>query len=267
VRLSPGIDKEQVRTIEIILDASNSMWGQINGKAKIEIARHVLSTLIETIPDGFHIGLRIYGHRLPINDTKACSDSELVIPIGAPDRVALLNTVKGISPKGRTPLVYSLLQTPHDFKGHPAGTVILISDGIESCDGRIEDVLKALQASGIDLNVHIIGFDVKERNAREQLEAAANALGGRYFDAGDASTLTAALERTLKIEYHVLAADGSTAARGIAGGEPVTLEAGDYRLRVLLEPQSAETSVNITPGKPVVVKVLRDKNEWKIETE
>jgi hypothetical protein len=267
VRLAPGIDKEQVRTIEIILDASNSMWGQINGKAKIEIARQVLSTLIETIPDGFHIGLRIYGHRWAINDTKACSDSELVIPIGAPDRAALLNTVRGVTPKGRTPLVHSLLQTPEDFKGHPAGTVILISDGIESCDGRIEDVVKALHASGIDLNVHIIGFDVKERNAREQLETAANALGGRYFDAGDASALTAALERTLKIEYQVLAADGSIAARGVAGGEPVTLEAGDYRIRVLLEPWFAESAITISSGKSAVVKVSRDKNEWKIEIE
>lgn len=267
VHLSPGIDKEQVRTIEIILDASNSMWGQINGKAKIEIARQVLSTLIETIPDGFHMGLRIYGHRWPINDTKACSDSELVIPIGAPDRAALLNTVKGISPKGRTPLVHSLLQTPQDFKGHPAGTVILISDGIESCDGRIDDVVKALHASGIDLNVHIIGFDVKERSAREQLETAAHALGGRYFDAGDAHALAAALERTLKIEYHVLTADGSVVARGLAGGEPVTLEAGDYRIRILLEPLFAESAISIAPGKSAVVKVLRDKNEWRIETE
>ncbi|NLD37472.1 MAG: hypothetical protein GX654_11440 [Desulfatiglans sp.] len=267
VRLSPGIDKEQVRTIEIILDASNSMWGQINGKAKIEIARQVLSSLIETIPDGFYIGLRIYGHRWPINDARACSDSELVIPIGAPDRAALLNTVKGISPRGRTPLFYSLLQTPQDFKGIPSGTVILISDGIESCDGRIDDVVKTLHASGIDLNVHIIGFDVKERNAREQLETAANALGGRYFDAGDSKALAAALERTLKIEYQVIAADSSVAARGVAGGDPVTLEAGDYRIRVLLEPLFAESAIKIEPGKSIVVKVLRDNKEWNIQAE
>jgi hypothetical protein len=240
------------------------MWGQINGKAKIEIARQVLSTLIETIPDGYHIGLRIYGHRWPINDKRACSDSELVIPISAPDRAALLNTVKGISPKGRTPLVYSLLQTPQDFKGLPAGTVILISDGIESCDGRIDDVVKTLQASGIDLNVHIIGFDLKERNAREQLEIAAHALGGRYFDAGDANALTAALERTLKIEYQVFASDGSVAARGVAGGEPVTLEAGDYRVRVLFEPKLAESAIKIESGKSIKVNVVKENNEWKI---
>lgn len=267
VRLSDGLDKERVRTVEIILDASNSMWGQINGKAKIEIARQVLGTLIETIPDGFHTGLRIYGHRWPIKDSRACIDSELVIPIGPPDRAALLSTVKGISPKGRTPLVYSLLQAPQDFKGLPKGTVILISDGIESCDGKIDDVVKAFSASGIDLNVHIIGFDVKEKNAREQLESAAHALGGRYFDAGDAHALASALDRTLKIEYQVLASDGSVAARGVAGGEPVTLEAGDYRLRVLLEPHFAETAISIIQGKPVVVKVLREKNEWKIETD
>jgi hypothetical protein len=63
----------------------------------------------------------------------------------------------------------------------------------------------------------------------------------------------------------VIAADGSVAARGIAGGEPVTLDAGDYRIRVLLEPKFAESAIKIEPGKSIKVKVLREKNEWKIE--
>ena len=34
----------------IILDASGSMWGQIDGEAKISIARRVLSDVLDTSP-------------------------------------------------------------------------------------------------------------------------------------------------------------------------------------------------------------------------
>ncbi|MFH2045215.1 MAG: hypothetical protein ABIK92_08705 [Pseudomonadota bacterium] len=35
------------------LDASGSMWGQIDGKAKIVIAKEVLNDLIDTMPQDF----------------------------------------------------------------------------------------------------------------------------------------------------------------------------------------------------------------------
>jgi hypothetical protein len=46
----------------LVLDASGSMWGQIDGKAKIEIAKEVMAELIDSIPSD-QTGLMVYGHR------------------------------------------------------------------------------------------------------------------------------------------------------------------------------------------------------------
>lgn len=49
--------------IELVLDISGSMWGQIQGVAKIEIAREVLEALLKSFPKDASLGVRVYGHR------------------------------------------------------------------------------------------------------------------------------------------------------------------------------------------------------------
>jgi hypothetical protein len=265
VVLAAGAEKERVRTVELVLDASNSMWGQVEGRSKIEIAREALRSVVEGLPEGVHLGLRIYGHRWPRTDARACADSELVIPIGPLDRAALLRQVQGVTPRGRTPLVYSLQQTPNDFQGLPRGTVILVSDGIESCDGRLEDIVQAVRRHGLDLTVHIVGFDIREHGARAELERLANALGGRYFDATSAGQLTESLERTLRLEYEVLDAKGAVVARGLAGGDAVTLDSGEHTLRVLLEPTPVEARIRVAPGARKALTLSHRGGRWHLD--
>ena len=62
----------------IILDASGSMWGQIDGRAKLEIARETLGTVLSGLPAESEIGLMAYGHR----SKGDCGDIELVVPPG-----------------------------------------------------------------------------------------------------------------------------------------------------------------------------------------
>ena len=47
----------------LVLDASGSMWGQIDGTAKITIAQEVIGGLLETLPADQELGLTAYGHR------------------------------------------------------------------------------------------------------------------------------------------------------------------------------------------------------------
>jgi Ca-activated chloride channel family protein len=49
--------------ILFILDGSNSMWGQIDGTAKIETAKSVLNDSLSDLGEGVVPGLMIYGHR------------------------------------------------------------------------------------------------------------------------------------------------------------------------------------------------------------
>ena len=66
---------ERSMHVMLILDASGSMWGQIGGKAKITIAKEVLSDLIQELPSDLQVGLTVYGHR----QKEDCNDVEELV--------------------------------------------------------------------------------------------------------------------------------------------------------------------------------------------
>ncbi len=264
VDFEKGAEKEAAQNVEIIMDASNSMWGQIGGEAKISIARKVLAQIINGLPETMNVGLRVYGHRYGLNDKRACTDTELLVPIKLLDRTALIETVNKIQLKGKTPLVYSVLEAIKDFEEIPNGSIILVTDGIESCGGDIKSIGPAVKKSGLELRVHIVGFDIREKEARAELEAIAKSTEGRYLDAQDAAGLLSALEQTLKIEFVVLNEKGEEAGRGLIGGEEIKLKEGTYTLRILLAPKPLETKVVIQPGRRQSYTLKKEAGAWKL---
>jgi len=255
---------ETAKNIELIFDASNSMWGQIGGEAKISIARKVLTQIINGLPDSLSVGLRVYGHRYGLNDPKACTDTELLIPIGPIAKPQLIDTVNKIQLKGKTPLVLSVLEAIKDFEKLANGSVILITDGIESCNGDIKSIAPAIKKSGLELNVHIVGFDIKEKEARAELESIAKSTEGRYLDAKNAGELLLALEQTLRVEYQVLDEKGQEVASGTVGGEPVKLKEGTYTIRILLAPKPLETKITLRPGEQAAGILKKEAETWKL---
>ena len=76
--LLPSIALAEGKSI-IVLDGSGSMWGQIDGRAKLEIAREALAEVLSGLPAETEIGLMAYGHR-----TKGdCAGIELIVPPAA----------------------------------------------------------------------------------------------------------------------------------------------------------------------------------------
>lgn len=49
-------DRSAAPTV-LVIDASNSMWGRIDGRAKMEIAREAVSSLVGTLPKGARLGM------------------------------------------------------------------------------------------------------------------------------------------------------------------------------------------------------------------
>lgn len=177
--------KETPSPILFIYDASGSMWGQIQGKSKITIASEVLSTAVNNLPDNQKIGFVAYGHRKEGD----CKDVEFLVDVENGTKAEVIQAVKGIKPLGKTPLAYSALQVIEKLRQSKLkATIILITDGIESCDGNICDVIKAAKNEGIDFKLHIIGFGLKDEDT-EQLKCAAEAGDGNYYNAEDASDL------------------------------------------------------------------------------
>jgi hypothetical protein len=265
VLFEKGAEKEAAKNVEMILDASNSMWGQIGGVAKISIAKDVLGQIIDGLPAEMNVGLRLYGHRYGLNDRRACQDTELKVPISPIDKDHLIEIIGTIQPKGKTPLVYSVLQAGNDFKNIPNGSIILITDGIESCEGDINSIAPALNELGIDLKVHIVGFDIKEAEARAELEAIAKSTDGTYLDAKDSEELLSSLEQTLQVEYEILDEQGQSVAKGFVGGEALEIMEGSYTLRLLVEPELFETPITVEPGIKSTFTLTKVNDKWTIK--
>ena len=71
-------------------------------------------------------------------------------------------------------------------------TLVLVSDGKETCQGDPCALVKSLKGKGIKLKTHVIGFDVTDEE-KQQLACIAEAGGGKYFTAKSADQLKLAL--------------------------------------------------------------------------
>jgi len=178
----------------IIFDASGSMWGQINGVPKITIAKDALKSVVKGWNENSELGLMAYGHRRKGD----CSDIQTLVPTAKIDKNRIINAVMNISPKGKTPISRSLKKAANELKyTEDRATVILISDGKETCDPNPCGTAKALKKQGIDFVAHVIGFNVDRRTDKE-LECIAKATGGEYFSAKNANELNKAVKEVAK---------------------------------------------------------------------
>ena len=165
-----------------ILDGSNSMWGQIEGEAKILSAQNVLSELLNDLPGDIQTGLIVYGHR----KKGSCKDIEVLSGIGESSIDVLTKKINALKPKGKTPIAGALQKSLHVLSKYKQdnNNVVLISDGIESCNGDPCAAAKALVDAGINARVHVVGFDVNEEG-RKQLKCIPEMGNGKYFNAAN----------------------------------------------------------------------------------
>jgi len=190
--LGSALCSAQTSTL-FILDGSGSMWGQVEGRAKIDIARQVLGDLTARLPADVQAGLLVYGH----NRKDDCDDIELVAPLGS-DHAAIGSALKGINPKGMTPITGALHRAVENFRTQEgASSIVVVSDGKETCGGDPCSAAREAIATGISLRIHVIGFDVTPEET-QQLTCIAEEGNGKYFAAANAEQLVSALAEVEK---------------------------------------------------------------------
>ena len=152
---------EPTSRILFIFDASNSMAGQWDGARKIDMAREVLFEIVDSLEQlgNVELGLRVYGHQSPV-PPQDCSDTKLEVPFGPSNASMIRQKLRYINPKGTTPIAHSLELAPGDFPpcNNCRNIILLITDGIEACDGDPCKVSQGLQRRGIILRPFVIGI-------------------------------------------------------------------------------------------------------------
>jgi Mg-chelatase subunit ChlD len=270
----PPLPVQLLPAYDLIVDSSGSMAEPMEGKPKIDAAKRVVSELLAAMPSEAQVGLRLYGHwgvwlprktdpgasPLKTDDPRLDSDSELVVPIGLlkqDQRDKLKKWIDWALPRGKTPLVYSLLQARSDFPAAWTGpkTVILVSDGLETCGGKLSDVEAAYQGTDFGVVIHVVGFDIRETEAEEQLRAIARAGRGEYFSAADSSALARALRQAVANSAFRLYDDSGTTLidRGLINGPAVELPPGKYM---------ASADVDGAPRVPIELNSGQSTELW-----
>ena len=165
----------------IVLDASKSMNEDAgNGGTRLDAAKKAVGTLVDRLPEGVPLGLRVYGSKVSeASRAEGCRDTELTVPVGPLDKAALRGTVNALEGKGRTPIGNSLLAVPDDL-GSAEGrrSVVLVTDGGDNC--APPDPCKAAEQvakRGVDLSISVVGFQVNDR-VRAQLRASPRPAAG-----------------------------------------------------------------------------------------
>lgn len=177
----------------IILDASGSMWAQIDGKPKLEIARESLRTVLQSVPTDDDIGFMAYGHR----EKGSCDDIQLIVPPQAGSGSAISAAADSLKFLGKTPLTAAVKQAAEALKyTEDKATVVLITDGLETCGGDPCALGKELEASGVDFTADVVGFGLTADEGR-QIACLADNTGGKYIQASDEKALQEALAETV----------------------------------------------------------------------
>lgn len=211
-----------------ILDASGSMQAQMQGKSMMDWAKAAIKSSLTSVPQSAYVGLRVYGHRIEKTQRdQSCKDSELMVPIDKGNAQKISQLVDQINPKGWTPIAYSLEQTINDFSKYreALNTIILVSDGIETCDGNPIAAAQKLKDAGFKLKIFTVGFNV-DAAAKKQLQDLANKFNGTYSDAKDGASLQVQLNKLTQESFVIKKAKTENRVRG-----------GDsYETAVLLKP-------------------------------
>ncbi|NCC24141.1 MAG: VWA domain-containing protein [Deltaproteobacteria bacterium] len=188
------------RDVQIVLDCSGSMWGALpDGQTRIEAAKNALESVVSSLPQDVSLAFRVFGAK---SETKKrdCQDSQLLVPFGkAPEnRDTIVSSARDITPRGYTPISFSLTRSAEDFFGRAPGerVIILISDGGENCQADPCALAKALKDNDASLVIHTVGFDI-DAFGRSQLQCIARVTGGIYFSANTASELVTVLTRAV----------------------------------------------------------------------
>lgn len=245
-------------TSMFILDASGSMWGRLPDKQmKIVAARDAMGELLGALPENISAGLIAYGHRKKGD----CGDIEVVqeaVPGGGAKIAARIGSLQ---PRGKTPISDSLQLAGEKLTGiEDPTTIVLVSDGIETCEGDPCAVAESLAQSQANLNIHVIGYAV-DLKTKTQLQCVAEKGRGEYFTAdnlGDLKTALATVTESIKsaepikvavpeVEAPKVDDNSTTITIQIAGPGTIKLKLADWvtepKYWKILDPETGEEVV------------------------
>lgn len=221
---------EPQSSIMLLFDSSGSMRADDgSGNRRIDTARSAITQLIEGAPEDARIGLRVFGGRFARpRERQGCQDSRALFPVGELDPEQAKQAVQSYQPVGYTPIALSLERAARDLPPDGARTIILVSDGEDTCQPPPPcEAAERIARQGVALKIQAIGFQVNPR-ARAQLQCIARVSGGIYRDVQDAPRLAEELRALSVRALRDYVAQGEPVEGGPSAREAAEIGPGQF---------------------------------------
>ena len=185
--------------ILFILDYSNSMNEYLDGKRKVELMIDTMRSILPKLDPSVSVGLRVYGHRMGFTPIDSCRASSLIEPISSNNMQNINISLSKLSPRGMTPITYSLKQAVRkDFLGFNGKKhIILLTDGGENCDESPCKYVMELIKIRKDIIIDVIAFDIDNEDDLSQLECTSLVTNGKFYNAQTAAELVKSLNNSV----------------------------------------------------------------------
>jgi len=180
--------------IIVILDSSGSMVEKIDSEAKIDVAKKAISDFLTKLPQGVKTGLVVYGHKgsnSVVDKDLSCKGIEEIVKLGGNNSSNIISAMGSFSPKGWTPIAGSLEFVKNIFNNNGKNNknyLILVSDGVESCDGDPLAAARDLKLEIPGIKLIVIGF-ATDSKTHDLLKKIAIQGGGSYLIADNSSDI------------------------------------------------------------------------------
>jgi Ca-activated chloride channel family protein len=184
----------------IVFDASKSMQasaGDNAGLRRIDAVRTALSRVLPRVAPKRPLGLITYGP----GSRAACDNVSLELRPALNAGEKIQSRVDALKPDGRTPLSRSVRRAADvlDFRNRP-GTIVLLTDGEETCGGDPCALARDLKQNGVRTTVHVISYHISSSIGTEGVfvsRCLADETGGTYADTNTLEEVTRVLEAAL----------------------------------------------------------------------
>ena len=150
--------------ILILLDESSSMANEWEiGKSRIKTAGEIILRLMDSIykvNKNVEFALRAFGQQYPVQENN-CYDTRLEVRFSKDNYTQMMLRLSDLHPRGVTPIAYTLSEAAaNDLVGEweYGYSIVLITDGGESCGGNICDVVQKLLNSKIYFKPYIVSL-------------------------------------------------------------------------------------------------------------
>ncbi|QCN95921.1 VWA domain-containing protein [Azospirillum argentinense] len=164
---APGDEPEVV----LIVDGSKSMDERHLGpQTRMDLARRSIEHMVRGLPKPVEVALVEF---------TTCTDVRRDKFYSAPERDALVREVQRLTPTGGTPLARSLERAGNIVSSDAEATIIVVSDGDDTCHGDPCAVARAIKERKPRVTVNVI--DLSDQSGRATVQCIAKATGGKVL--------------------------------------------------------------------------------------